>query len=122
MEEYVRCQTIEIFARSLCSERSVLDSSLLPLELSSSEDMAAAVAIENGLGEMFMTFVVFVAVVQPGWSTNASEARMRSFVESFLAGHTQIAAIDTIMQLPDSCAMVGVEHDMESCMEIKELG
>jgi hypothetical protein len=83
--------------------------------------MAAAVAIENGLGEMFITFVVFVAVVQPGWSTNASEARTRSFVESFLAGHTQIAPIDTIMQLPDSCAVVRVEHGMESCKEIKEL-
>jgi hypothetical protein len=70
---------------------------------------------------MFVVFVFFVAVVQPSWSTNASEARTLAFMESFLAGHAQIPSINTIIQLPDSRAVVWIEHGLVLCIEIDEL-
>jgi hypothetical protein len=66
--------------------------------------MTTTIAVENRLGEMLVFFMFFVAVVQPGWSTNASEARTLVFLKSYLARHAQLPSIDTIIQLPNGRA------------------
>ena len=69
-----------------------------------------------------LVFLVFSeAIVQPGWSTNASEARTLVFFESYLAWHAQLSSVDTIMQLSDCGAGVRVEHRQAICPEALEL-
>jgi hypothetical protein len=115
VQEHARRQPIEICDKFLRSGRTIFDFSLLFPKLSGSENVTATIAIENRLREMFVAFVFFVAIIQPGWSTDASKARALPFVERFLAGHTQISAVDAIVQLPGSCAVVGIEHGAALC-------
>jgi hypothetical protein len=79
MQKNTRCQPVEIPKILLRINRWTLIASLSSLQFSGAKNMTATIAIENRLGQMLVVLLFSEAVVQPGWSTNASEARTLVF-------------------------------------------